>query len=33
MPAARYFARNLDRLTSVRRRYDPDTLMYSSVGY
>lgn len=31
--AARYFGDNLDRLKAVRARYDPDTLMYSTVSY
>ena len=33
VPAARYFAGNLDRLTAVRSKYDPDGLMYSTIDY
>jgi hypothetical protein len=32
-PAARYFGGNLARLAAIRQAYDPDTVMYSSVGY
>jgi FAD/FMN-containing dehydrogenase len=33
MPVARYFGGNLDRLTAIRRTYDPDAVMYSSLRY
>jgi FAD/FMN-containing dehydrogenase len=33
VPAGRYFGGNLERLTAIRQRYDPDALMYSSVSY
>jgi len=32
-PAARYFGDNLGRLTDVRRKYDPDGVMYSGLRY
>jgi FAD/FMN-containing dehydrogenase len=32
-PAAHYFDDNLARLTTIRQKYDPGTLMYSSVSY
>jgi FAD/FMN-containing dehydrogenase len=32
-PATRYFGGNLGRLAAIRRAYDPDTVMYSSVSY
>jgi FAD/FMN-containing dehydrogenase len=31
--AAHYFDDNLARLTTIRQKYDPDTLMYSNVSY
>jgi FAD/FMN-containing dehydrogenase len=31
-PAQRYFAGNLQRLSAVRKAYDPGSLMYSSLG-
>jgi hypothetical protein len=31
-PAARYFGTNLTRLQTIRQRYDPDAVMYSSFG-
>ncbi len=33
VPAGRYFGDNLARLSAIRQKYDPDTLMYSSVNY
>jgi Berberine and berberine like len=33
VPASRYFDLNLERLTAIRQKYDPDALMYSSVSY
>jgi FAD/FMN-containing dehydrogenase len=32
MPASRYFAANLPRLTAVRQRYDPDRLMCAGLS-
>jgi FAD/FMN-containing dehydrogenase len=32
-PAARYFGDNLGRLADVRRKYDPDGVMYSGLRY
>lgn len=32
-PPARYFADNVPRLTTVRQKYDPNQVMYSSVRY
>jgi FAD/FMN-containing dehydrogenase len=31
--AARYFGANLERLTAIRQRYDPQGLMYSGLSY
>jgi FAD/FMN-containing dehydrogenase len=33
MPTGRYFATNLNRLAVVRKKYDPDNVMYSTVRY
>jgi hypothetical protein len=33
IPAERYFGGNLDRLTGIRRKYDPDRLMFSGVAF
>jgi hypothetical protein len=32
-PSARYFAGNLERLTAIRQKYDPGSLMYSTMSY